>query len=73
MSTILSGIQPTGNLHSSQGEIIMDLLSELHRDGMTIIQVTHSEKNANYGSRIIEILDGRIHVEKYTSRDAEVI
>ena len=70
---LLLADEPTGNLHSSQGGMIMELLSDLHRDGMTIIQVTHSEKNANYGTRIIEILDGRIHVEKHTSRDAEVI
>lgn len=52
--------EPTGNLNSKQGEEIMDLFSQLNKDGVTIIQVTHSEKNAEYGSRIIHLLDGRI-------------
>lgn len=52
--------EPTGNLNSKQGEEIMTLFSELNKEGVTIIQVTHSEKNAAYGSRIINLLDGRI-------------
>jgi len=52
--------EPTGNLNSKQGEEIMDLFKELNNEGVTIIQVTHSEKNADYGSRIINLLDGRI-------------
>ncbi|MBK0381067.1 ABC transporter ATP-binding protein [Mucilaginibacter segetis] len=53
--------EPTGNLNSKQGEEIMELFSKLNKeDGVTIIQVTHSEKNAEYGSRIINLLDGRI-------------
>ncbi|MFT3934354.1 MAG: ABC transporter ATP-binding protein [Chitinophagaceae bacterium] len=52
--------EPTGNLNSRQGEEIMELFKELNKDGVTIIQVTHSEKNAEYGSRIINLLDGRI-------------
>jgi len=52
--------EPTGNLNSKQGEEIMELFSELNKEGVTIIQVTHSEKNAAYGSRIIHLLDGRI-------------
>ncbi|MBS1747646.1 MAG: ABC transporter ATP-binding protein [Bacteroidetes bacterium] len=53
--------EPTGNLNSKQGTEIMDLFTELNKeDGVTIIQVTHSEKNAEYGSRIINLLDGRI-------------
>ena len=51
--------EPTGNLNSKQGEEIMELFKELNEDGVTIIQVTHSEKNAGYGSRIIQLLDGR--------------
>lgn len=50
--------EPTGNLHSSQGEQIMELFTKLNREGTTIIQVTHSEKNATYGSRIIQLSDG---------------
>ncbi|WP_339836660.1 ABC transporter ATP-binding protein [uncultured Maribacter sp.] len=52
--------EPTGNLNSQQSEEIMELFQKLNReDGVTIIQVTHSEKNAEYGSRIINLLDGR--------------
>ena len=50
--------EPTGNLHSSQGEEIMELFKKLNSDGTTIIQVTHSEKNASYGDRIIQLRDG---------------
>ena len=57
---LLLADEPTGNLHTRQGEQIMDLFKELNEDGMTIIQVTHSEKNAQYGSRIIELVDGNI-------------
>lgn len=53
--------EPTGNLNSKQGEEIMELFKKLNQeDGVTIIQVTHSEKNASYGSRIVHLLDGRI-------------
>ena len=52
--------EPTGNLNSKQGEYIMDIFKELNNEGVTIIQVTHSEKNAEYGSRIVNLLDGRI-------------
>ncbi len=52
--------EPTGNLNSRQGEEIMELFTTLNQAGTTIIQVTHSEKNAEYGKRIINLLDGRI-------------
>ena len=52
--------EPTGNLHSKQGEEIMNLFKQLNDAGATIIQVTHSEKNASYGNRIIELHDGWI-------------
>ena len=52
--------EPTGNLNSQQSEEIMQLFKKLNEEeGVTIIQVTHSEKNAEYGSRIINLLDGR--------------
>ena len=52
--------EPTGNLNSEQSEEIMELFKKLNKeDGVTIVQVTHSEKNAAYGSRIINLLDGR--------------
>ncbi|MCL4156131.1 UNVERIFIED_CONTAM: hypothetical protein GTU68_054809 [Idotea baltica] len=52
--------EPTGNLNSKQGEEIMEIFRQLNEEGVTIIQVTHSEKNAAYGSRIINLLDGRM-------------
>ena len=55
---LLLADEPTGNLHSSQGEEIMELFKKLNGEGMTIIQVTHSEKNASYGNRIIQLRDG---------------
>lgn len=59
---LLLADEPTGNLNSKQGEEIMELFKQLNQEGVTIIQVTHSEKNAEYGSRIIHLLDG--HVER---------
>ena len=50
--------EPTGNLNSKQSEEIMQLFKELNKDGVTIIQATHSETNAAYGSRTIHLLDG---------------
>jgi len=50
--------EPTGNLHSSQGRETMELFKRLNDEGATIIQVTHSEVNAGYGSRVIQLKDG---------------
>jgi putative ABC transport system ATP-binding protein len=50
--------EPTGNLHSAQGDEIMQLFKKLNEAGTTIIQVTHSEKNAGYGNRIVQLRDG---------------
>ncbi|MCB9304502.1 MAG: ABC transporter ATP-binding protein [Lewinellaceae bacterium] len=55
---LLLADEPTGNLHTSQGAQIMDLFAQLHQEGMTIIQVTHNEKNAQYGARVIKLEDG---------------
>ncbi|RZF58105.1 ABC transporter ATP-binding protein [Sphingobacterium corticibacterium] len=57
---LLLADEPTGNLNSKQGEEIMALFKQLNDEGMTIIQVTHSEKNAEYGKRIINLLDGQV-------------
>ncbi len=57
---LLLADEPTGNLHSSQGEMIMETLRELNKEGMTIIQVTHNEKFAACGKRIIRLEDGYI-------------
>lgn len=60
---LLLADEPTGNLNSKQGEEIMELFKKLNQeDGVTIVQVTHSEKNAEYGSHIINLLDGRIEL-----------
>jgi putative ABC transport system ATP-binding protein len=52
--------EPTGNLNSKQSTEIMELFAQLNKEGVTIIQATHSESNASYGSRIINLLDGKI-------------
>ncbi len=52
--------EPTGNLHSSQAKEIMEVFRKLNESGTTIIQVTHSESNASYGKRVIQIADGWI-------------
>lgn len=57
---LLLADEPTGNLHSGQGEEIMELFRKLNEEGMTIVQVTHSEKNASYGKRIVQLRDGWI-------------
>jgi putative ABC transport system ATP-binding protein len=56
--SLLLADEPTGNLHSTQAREIMDLFCELNRAGTTIVQVTHSEENAHYSKRIIELRDG---------------
>ena len=52
--------EPTGNLNSKQGFEIMDLMKSLNDEGTTIVQVTHDEKKAEYGDRIIHLMDGWI-------------
>lgn len=66
---LLLADEPTGNLNSKQGEEIMNLFQKINEEeNVTIIQVTHSEKNAAYGNRIIHLLDGRIeHVPQKTN------
>jgi putative ABC transport system ATP-binding protein len=59
--------EPTGNLHSAQGEEIMELFKKLNEGGTTIIQVTHSEKNASYGNRLIQLGDGWVVSEQTTA------
>ena len=56
--SLLLADEPTGNLHSSQAREIMELFCQLNRAGTTIVQVTHSEENARYGKRILELRDG---------------
>jgi len=55
---LLLADEPTGNLHSAQAKEIMEMFLKLNEEGTTIVQVTHSEVNAEYGSRVIELRDG---------------
>ena len=55
---LLLADEPTGNLHSDQAKVIMELFKKLNDEGITIIQVTHSEVNAQYGNRIVQLMDG---------------
>lgn len=57
---VLLADEPTGNLHSAQAKEIMEVFKELNQEGTTIIQATHSRENADFGSRLIEMLDGKI-------------
>jgi ABC-type lipoprotein export system ATPase subunit len=57
---IILADEPTGNLHSTQGKEIMDMFKRLNEEGTTIVQVTHSEVNAAYGDRIVQLEDGWI-------------
>jgi len=60
---LLLADEPTGNLDSKNGTEVMDLLTELNREGTTIIMVTHSDRDANYAHRIINLFDGKIVTE----------
>ena len=57
---IILADEPTGNLDSHNGREVMDLLAELHREGTTIIMVTHSQHDANYADRIVNLFDGEV-------------
>jgi ABC-type lipoprotein export system ATPase subunit len=65
---LLLADEPTGNLHSEQGAEIMEIFTQLNKEGMTIIQVTHSEKNAAYGDRILKLVDGALVSDVKTER-----
>ncbi len=57
---VLLADEPTGNLHSTQAQQIMELFRNLNREGTTVVQVTHSQDNAAYGHRIVQLADGWI-------------
>jgi putative ABC transport system ATP-binding protein len=63
---LLLADEPTGNLHTDQGRQIMELLGMLNKEGITVIQVTHNEQFAMYGSRIIRLVDGMISSDNKT-------
>ena len=58
--SIILADEPTGNLDSKNGKEVMDLLSELHKEGATVIMVTHSQHDASYADRIINLYDGQV-------------
>ena len=60
---LLLADEPTGNLHSAQAKEIMEMFRQLNEQGTTIVQVTHSEANAEYGTRKIELRDGWVHTD----------
>ena len=64
---LLLADEPTGALHSSQARVIMDLLHELHRDGMTIVQVTHNTEYGNEAQRVVKLFDGWLEVPQVSS------
>lgn len=55
--------EPTGNLDSKNGREVMELLSELHKDGTTIVMVTHSQRDAGFADRIVNLFDGQVVAE----------
>jgi putative ABC transport system ATP-binding protein len=62
--SVLLADEPTGNLDSANGEAVMDLLRELHRNGATICMVTHDPRYARFADRSIHLFDGRVVEEK---------
>jgi len=65
--------EPTGNLDSSNGNDVMELLCELHEEGTTIVMVTHSSHDASYSDRIINLLDGQVISEKKSRVSQKVV
>lgn len=61
---LLLADEPTGNLHSDQGKQIMDIFQKLNEEGITIIQVTHSEENAKRSKRIVKVVDGAVESDE---------
>jgi putative ABC transport system ATP-binding protein len=64
---IILADEPTGNLDSTHGDEVMNLLEELNKNGTTIIMVTHSQRDASYAQRIIRLFDGQIVTEDKTT------
>jgi ABC-type lipoprotein export system ATPase subunit len=69
--SLLLADEPTGNLHSAQAKEIMEMFKQLNDEGTTIVQVTHSEANAAYGSRTIELRDGWLHYDSANPQGEE--
>ena len=69
---LLLADEPTGNLHSEQGKQIMDIFAELNKEGMTIIQVTHAEENAQRGKRIVKVVDGAMESDELVNKSEKI-
>lgn len=65
---LLLADEPTGNLHSGQAREVMELFARLNREGTTVVQVTHSEENARYGSRVVQLKDGWVVADDPVAR-----
>ncbi|MBX2822539.1 MAG: ABC transporter ATP-binding protein [Rhodothermaceae bacterium] len=65
--------EPTGNLHSNQAEEVMHHLKQLNEEGVTIVQVTHNQELAQYGDRIIELVDGRVEADYLTQDETSSV
>jgi ABC-type ATPase involved in cell division len=69
MPRLILADEPTGNLQTEQGVEIMDLFRQLNREGTTIIQATHSDLNASYARRVINLVDGRVISDDRTAEE----
>jgi putative ABC transport system ATP-binding protein len=69
--SILLADEPTGNLDSTNGEAVMELMSELHKAGATICMVTHDPRYAEYADRTVHLFDGRIVEEKEATGESK--
>mgnify|MGYP001586534749 FL=1 len=70
---LLLADEPTGNLHSDQGKAIMDIFQKLNEEGITIIQVTHSEENAKRSKRVVKIVDGTIESDELVKANLKAV
>src|SRR5215813_1639333 len=70
--SILLADEPTGNLDSRNGEAVMDLLRELHREGATICMVTHDPRYSRHADRTVHLFDGKVVAEEYTQDASEL-
>jgi putative ABC transport system ATP-binding protein len=70
---LLLADEPTGNLHSDQGKQIMDIFQKLNEEGITIIQVTHSEENARRSKRIVKVVDGTIQSDELVKENVSAV
>jgi ABC-type lipoprotein export system ATPase subunit len=70
--SLLLADEPTGNLHSTQAKEIMEMFRQLNHQGTTIVQVTHSEANAAFGTRTIELRDGWLHSDTAAQQAEEM-